>query len=75
MVMDSRSAAKPMLGVFLMKKTLLAGVAALFLATGAAYANTKAARHTTEQAPSRQLDFSSQIQYINPASAIDATKT
>ena len=31
--------------------------------------------HTTEQASVRQLDFPSQIQYINPASAIDATKT
>jgi len=30
---------------------LLAGIAALFLATGAAYANTKAARHAPDGLP------------------------
>src|SRR5262249_22197568 len=38
MVVDSRCPTQPVLGVLSMKKTLLAGVAALFLATGAAHA-------------------------------------
>jgi len=38
-----------------MKKVLLTGVAALFLATGAAYANTKAARHASGRPSSTKL--------------------
>jgi hypothetical protein len=35
MVMDGGRSPQPVLNVFLMKKALLAGIAALFLATGA----------------------------------------
>ena len=39
MVVDSGRPPQPVLGVFLMKKTLLTSVTALFLATGTAYAS------------------------------------
>src|SRR5262252_4011865 len=39
-VMDSRCSALSVLGIFLMKKELLAGIAMLLLATGAAHAKT-----------------------------------
>src|SRR6516162_8464175 len=38
MVLDGWRSPQSVLGVFLMKKTLLGGIAALFLATGAAHA-------------------------------------
>ena len=42
MVVDSRSATEPVLGVLLMKKVLLSGIAVLFLAsTGTAYADAR----------------------------------
>jgi hypothetical protein len=39
MVMDSRCSALPVLGVFLMKKVFLTGVAVLLLATGTTHAD------------------------------------